>query len=215
MNDFIRNTSIKKPLTDSMYSINEKITNVSNNASNIVSSIADSNITSLETSKSGINIWNIIKYIIVIAILIFLGINLYSYLGKDNSESTESSSSLPEFDNNLENEFNEESEGEIENEDLDDKFENTIEFETVNKEKKITELDKKYMNEINKKRGNPSPDSVDSTIQSNKSLSKSGFCYIGEYKGIRSCINVGEGDKCMSGDIFPTKEICINPNLRQ
>jgi hypothetical protein len=44
--------------------------------------------------------------------------------------------------------------------------------------------------------------------------SKSGFCYIGEDRGFRSCIGVGEGDSCMSGDIFPTMDMCINPNLR-
>lgn len=43
---------------------------------------------------------------------------------------------------------------------------------------------------------------------------KSGYCYIGEDRGYRSCAYVGEGDKCISGEIFPTNEICINPNLR-
>jgi hypothetical protein len=43
---------------------------------------------------------------------------------------------------------------------------------------------------------------------------KSGWCYIGEDRGNRSCAPVGENDKCMSGDIFPTQNVCINPNLR-
>ena len=43
---------------------------------------------------------------------------------------------------------------------------------------------------------------------------QSGFCYIGEDRGFRSCISVGEGDTCMSGDIFPTHTVCINPKLR-
>ncbi len=43
---------------------------------------------------------------------------------------------------------------------------------------------------------------------------KSGYCFIGEDRGFRSCIHVEQGDSCMSGDIFPTKEVCINPNLR-
>ena len=43
---------------------------------------------------------------------------------------------------------------------------------------------------------------------------KSGYCYIGEDRGYRSCAYVGEGDSCISGEIFPTNEICINPNLR-
>jgi hypothetical protein len=43
---------------------------------------------------------------------------------------------------------------------------------------------------------------------------KSGWCYIGEEKGFRTCALVNEDDKCMSGDIFPSHEICINPSLR-
>ena len=43
---------------------------------------------------------------------------------------------------------------------------------------------------------------------------QSGWCFIGEDRGFRSCALVNEDDKCMSGDIFPSQEICINPNLR-
>ena len=61
----------------------------------------------------------------------------------------------------------------------------------------------------------PEPDDSGSLTQQSRSPPKSGYCYIGEDRGFRSCIKVGEGDKCMSGDIFPSKEICINPNLRE
>jgi len=54
-------------------------------------------------------------------------------------------------------------------------------------------------------------DVSDSDIQMPK---KSGYCYIGEDRGHRSCVRVGKGDVCMSGDIFPSIEICINPSLR-
>lgn len=53
-----------------------------------------------------------------------------------------------------------------------------------------------------------------STIQMSKSSNKSGWCYIGEEKGVRSCMEVGVNDMCMSGDIFPTNDVCVNPNLR-
>ena len=53
-----------------------------------------------------------------------------------------------------------------------------------------------------------------SSIQSSKTSGKSGWCFIGEDRGIRSCMQVGANDVCMSGDIFPTSEVCINPNLR-
>ena len=55
-------------------------------------------------------------------------------------------------------------------------------------------------------------DDTNSNIQ--KGVSKSGYCYIGEDKGYRSCVYVKESDTCMSGDIFPTNDICVNPNLR-
>lgn len=59
-----------------------------------------------------------------------------------------------------------------------------------------------------------SADDSYSTIQMSKSASKSGWCFIGEDRGFRSCIQVGDNDKCMSGDIFPSQEICVNPKLR-
>jgi hypothetical protein len=45
-------------------------------------------------------------------------------------------------------------------------------------------------------------------------VSKSGYCYVGEDSGFRSCIEVGESTKCMSGEIFPTMDVCVNPLLR-
>ena len=45
-------------------------------------------------------------------------------------------------------------------------------------------------------------------------IGKAGWCYIGEDRGFRSCTQVGVNDVCMSGDIFPSNEICVNPNLR-
>ena len=54
-----------------------------------------------------------------------------------------------------------------------------------------------------------------SSVHSSSSKSgKAGWCYIGEDRGYRTCAEVGVNDTCMSGNIFPSKEICINPNLR-
>ena len=65
----------------------------------------------------------------------------------------------------------------------------------------------------NLKKMAPLPDDATSVTQSG-GRSKSGYGYIGEDRGFRSCIKVGENDQCISGDIFPTMDICINPNLR-
>ena len=48
-------------------------------------------------------------------------------------------------------------------------------------------------------------------IQYNKPV---GYCFIGEQKGQRYCADITEADKCASGDIFPTRDLCINPNIR-
>ena len=55
------------------------------------------------------------------------------------------------------------------------------------------------------------PDEDRSSIHSS---GKSGYCNVGSWKGIRSCVKVSNANECISGDIFPTKDICINPNLR-
>ena len=59
----------------------------------------------------------------------------------------------------------------------------------------------------------PKPDNSTSTTQMSKS--KTGFCYIGEDRGIRSCVKVQDSNLCMSGEIFPTHDICVNPTLRE
>jgi hypothetical protein len=60
----------------------------------------------------------------------------------------------------------------------------------------------------------PIPDDATSSTQ-RSGPGKSGYCYIGEDRGLRSCIQVKEGDTCMSGDIFPSQDICVNPSLRE
>lgn len=67
---------------------------------------------------------------------------------------------------------------------------------------------------------NKKPDKDDDDYEPNQASSsvhsagKAGWCFIGEDRGYRTCSKVGENDKCMSGDIFPSQELCINPNLR-
>ena len=51
-----------------------------------------------------------------------------------------------------------------------------------------------------------------SSVQTVKA--KAGWCFVGEERGFRNCVEVGENDKCLSGDIFPTSAVCVNPRLR-
>lgn len=52
----------------------------------------------------------------------------------------------------------------------------------------------------------------DDKIQEKK---KPGYCYIGTDRGYRSCIKVNNTDDCESMKVFPTMDVCINPELRQ
>ena len=62
------------------------------------------------------------------------------------------------------------------------------------------------------KGSNYNADDSMSSIQ--KTGGKAGWCFIGDDNGTRTCARVGENQMCMSGDIFPTSEICVNPSLR-
>jgi hypothetical protein len=47
------------------------------------------------------------------------------------------------------------------------------------------------------------------------SSNKKGWCFVGKNKDVTNvCAFVGVNDTCMSGNIFPTKDLCINPKLR-
>jgi hypothetical protein len=59
----------------------------------------------------------------------------------------------------------------------------------------------------------PEPDTASNPIQKPISSGKSGWCLVGEYEGRRGCIEVGEADKCLSGQVFPNQKMCLNPTL--
>ncbi len=44
------------------------------------------------------------------------------------------------------------------------------------------------------------------------SRNKTGFCYVGEYKGVRSCVKVDK-TPCES-QVYSTEQQCVNPDLR-
>lgn len=88
-------------------------------------------------------------------------------------------------------------------------------------EKQINELEdlqeqnlQKALDDSKSTNSGPRPDDSLSRIQASNGSGKAGWCFIGEDRGFRTCSQIGENDQCMSGDIFPSQEICMNPNLR-
>lgn len=43
---------------------------------------------------------------------------------------------------------------------------------------------------------------------------KNEWCFYGKSRGQRYC-TISEGNKCMSGDMFPSKDLCVNPKLKK
>ena len=73
---------------------------------------------------------------------------------------------------------------------------------------------KKSLRNNKKKYVNPEPDVQSSSIQKGKGKEKAGYCLVGKDRGFRSCMKVDSKDVCMSGEIFPSRDLCINPKLR-
>ena len=86
-----------------------------------------------------------------------------------------------------------------------------------NLEEKINKLSDKSCPTVNL---NPAVNTLNnkidkvSTYNKEQNVTENGFCYIGYDDGQRDCVDVYAGDVCMSGEIFPTLDICINPRLR-
>ena len=57
----------------------------------------------------------------------------------------------------------------------------------------------------------PSPSTSGNPMQKPIPANKINWCLVGEYEGKRGCVEVGEQDKCMSGQIFPSQVACMNP----
>jgi len=73
-----------------------------------------------------------------------------------------------------------------------------------------TNLDKS-INNSTVKIHEPAPDTSSNPIQNPISSGKTQWCLVGEYQGRRGCIEIGESDKCLSGQIFPDQKSCVNP----
>lgn len=189
------------------------------------------NLTNTSYDMRGINMWTIARYILIIIIFAFLGFNIFSALGvaTDNTKGF-FASILSSFGfgvgETIKQTVDTTAKGTKTGVDavagtVDDTVTlleksvgaNNVKFNRVDKKNISTE--KAIKSALKKQQSNiPQPDDATSSTQQFQK-GKSGYCYIGEDRGFRSCIKVGEGDKCMSGDIFPTNEICINPNLRE
>ena len=59
----------------------------------------------------------------------------------------------------------------------------------------------------------PTQDNTESTIQNSIASNKMNWCLVGDYEGKRGCVSVTDADKCLSGQMYPSQQLCINPNF--
>jgi hypothetical protein len=89
--------------------------------------------------------------------------------------------------------------------------------QAVNTKQQVDNIQQSTLNKaLNTSQSQQSPDQDYQANEASSSIGeqKAGWCFIGEEKGFRTCGQVTADDECMSGNIFPTQEICMNPSLR-
>ena len=175
--------------------------------------------------------------IIMSLMLILFGIIAYTYLEKEINELIQNIKEYLEVKKYTkeENKIRKEQEIEKENTDKEDTTQKAIEDtqKAIKKEKKNptpsgvypatndkivgskieTEVEDESKDTLQKAL-NDASQTVSNVEPSNASSGKKGWCLIGADKGFRSCVEIGVNDTCMSGDIYPRKDVCINPSLR-
>ena len=198
--------------------MNEIITNTPSLNSNSISDAVSNNSLSMNNSISeSFNFQQLIKYGLVVIILSLLGFNLFSHLGNltDN---------IRDFLSPITNIIGSKTGKALETTTLNtaqgikgigNVTGNIIEsgLDVIKHDLDGAKNDTTQISDPLIVDEDPEPDTTDSVIQTTPKTG-TGYCYVGEDRGIRSCVKINKNHKCMSGDIFPTREICINPKLR-
>lgn len=182
--------------------------------------------------SNGFDMGSIIRYGLIIIILAFLGINLFHYLGIATDTTTRILAPILRFlgvsaGETIKQTVNISAEGtkkavDVVSGTVDDAVSilekaidkdgieiNNINNRRITTHKALDNAERKYKATL------PEADDAGSVTQKSKTTTKTGYCYIGEDRGFRSCIRVDQADECLSGEIFPSHGVCINPNLRE
>ena len=211
-----------------------------NNGSNSMYSSSNSAITDSNSFLDTIKSISIFTWVIIFFILAFLGFNIFVYLAKGTQDITDFFSPIIKYFGGLTSQVvdvSAEGAKDVVNttanittsglsavqQTTPGGLEQTGGLKTTPVQTTIPQSDIMQTNTLNKalnssisetQKSSTDYEADESTSTIQNGAAKSGWCYIGEDRGFRSCAKVGVDDKCMSGEIFPSNEICINPNLR-
>jgi hypothetical protein len=132
---------------------------------------------------------DVLKYLLMIVIVAMLGLNIFAYLARGTEIASDTLRNLVRFTERVTGQL----------------FKTTLTGTKTGLkvvEAGVDDLERVVDGGLGRQNKKASP------------VAKSGFCYIGEGEGSRHCVSVTEKDVCMSGDVFPTMDVCINPKLR-
>ena len=230
-------------MSTSTNTISDSLLNPSSVSTNTIS-LGSSTTSSNTGLFSGIKNISMFTWILIIFLFAFLGFNIFAYLAKGTTEVTSIfkplvdltlalfahvtsmfvgitaagtktivsgtagaiDTGLSKIENAAEQVQAKTSPSSLKSHSTQNQTDNTMDNNTLNQTLNTAQASQSQNN------GDYEADQSGSSIQAGSG--KSGWCFIGEDRGFRSCMEIGSQDKCMSGDIFPTKDICVNPNLR-
>jgi hypothetical protein len=230
-----------KSLTDSILDMTKNTKTDISQVANKTTSVVSSSLSSANEGTSGFFDWlkkiNIFTWIIIIIVLAFLGFNIFTYLSKGTNEITSifqpifqklfgtavgtSSQTIDVAAEGGKAVVTGTSTGvntgltAVQNV-TPNNASSSIPSNSVENKQEIEEAENSLNKTLNSSNyqtnSNYQPNEAPSSVNTS---GKAGWCYIGEDRGFRTCAKVGVNDKCMSGDIFPSQDLCINPNLRE
>jgi len=208
MNNSKKSTVTSKSVLEKLKSLSSNLSkNVTEKASDISSTI-ENEATYLANKSNSNRLFNIFRYILIILLLCFLLLNLLARFGLLSKRLSKFLNPILYF-GHLDNLPKKVIKQPITTLDKNTNKKSNNKLSTIDAIENDIERDVKDLKDL----VIPNSDDANSNIQNQKI--KSGYCYIGEDRGYRSCVKVTEKQECMSGDIFPTNDICINPTLRQ
>ena len=225
-----------KPKTELETLINTPINSMINSriSSEKPSLIQQTSKSASKTIQSVSNVFtfrNIIFVILLIFLLALLGLNIFNYLGKGTDIITDifgpifstTGEVIGDATKNIVSDTSTGSKQIIQT--GSDTTKNIIDVTATGTTSSIGFLQnqlKKNTSIVNPENNNILTDNINKKIDETDSQPEpirtqslqQGYCFIGKINDTRHCAKVNERQQCMSGDIYPTMDICVNPNLR-
>lgn len=234
LNDSLNKTITKKESNKPVSSIMERMSSIKpsetmkeslGKVSNLTNE-SIKNVSQTISSDSGMSFFKILLYILIaILLLAFIGVNLFNYLAQGTDIITNITRPFVDFiatitGNTTKTAVTNTSTGSktiVDN--LEKGTVGTVDFiqknikDTANKGSNNTSTKSVVSTEnddslVDNKKNNDEPEPTRTNSLNH------GYCYVGKINDTRYCAKVSGRDQCMSGDIYPSMDICVNPNLR-